>query len=184
MTLGVALLAAGVVIGPGGATLVILHLVLAAGSGHQFAVPGEFVLAIEEPGEFVIFHEWSGVFQGRTVHASPGLPHGAEIVVTAEATGEEIPARAYTGMSSSSGVTKRESLVAFEAAHAGEYRIAVRGDFEGRVFYVAPALLDALLTAILGATVLGILGCGLIVAGLVIVVVALVRRARPEGGLS
>jgi hypothetical protein len=49
---------------------------------------------------------------------------------------------------------------------------------------VAPAFLDALLTAILGASALGMLGCGLIVAGLVIVVVALVRRARPEGGLS
>lgn len=177
-TLAALLIGVGVVLGPGLITAGVLIAISQTRGGVQFAAPGEVTVTADQPRSFVIWHETSGVFDGR-VHSSPrGGAAGLQIVVTQQGDARQIPVRASGGGTMTIGSTQRETLAAFDAPSAGEYRIAVTGDAPGQVLFVAPDFLVGFIVTILATSCGGLVGVACLLTGIVLLVVSVVRRSR------
>lgn len=176
------MIAAGLLIGPGGMlTLIFSTLINATGQGQQFPVPGQITYQAPEPGTYMISNEIRGTFNGSFHSSSPNLPGGMNIAVTHDTTGNAVPL--HGGMTSSSeiGSTMRESITYFDAPAAGSYTINVSGFTGQRIFHVGPTILGTIMLTIFGSLALMLVGLGLIVGGIILIVVTLSQRSAIRG---
>jgi len=148
MALGGVLAAAGLV----------AWLVLTWEEGTQFLAPGRQALTLDT-GEHVVWNDYVTVFEGRSYQSSKDLPDGVQITVT-DGGGAGIALRRASGSTYKGLSTEQVSVMKFDIARPGRYEIAVRGDFQPRVFSVGPDHSGALLWTILGSIALVFLGLG------------------------
>ena len=148
MALGGVLAAAGMV----------AWLVLTWEEGTQFLAPGRQALTLDT-GEHVVWNDHVTVFEGRSYQSSKELPDGVQITVT-DGGGASVVLRRASGATYKGSNTERVSVMKFDSARPGRYEIAVRGDFQPRVFSVGPDNTGALLWSILGSIALVFLGLG------------------------
>ena len=151
-------------------------------SGQQFLAPAAMTLTIDEPGEYVIWHDSVAFFEGKTYSSPPGLPAGATISVTNDQTGKELTLMKRAAASETSPNHQRQSVCSFLAEMAGPYTVKVSGLQRNHVFTVRKALLRPLLKrfALVGVLCLAG-GLTFLVAAAIVIVVALKRaRARKQ----
>lgn len=136
----------------------IAWLVLTWEEGTQFLAPGRQALTLDS-GDHVVWNDYVTVFGGRSYQSSKELPDGVQITVT-DSGGASVVLRRAAGSTYKGSNTERVSVMKFDIARPGRYEIAVRGDFQPRVFSVGPDHTGALLWTILGAIALVFLGLG------------------------
>jgi uncharacterized membrane protein len=136
----------------------VAWLVLTWEEGTQFLTPGRQALTLN-PGEHVVWNDHLTVFEGRSYRSSKDLPDGVQITVT-DGGGAGVVLRRASGATYKGSNTERVAVMEFDIARPGRYEIAVRGDFQPRVFSVGPDHTGALLWTILGAIALVFLGLG------------------------
>jgi uncharacterized membrane protein len=136
----------------------IAWLVLTWEEGAQFVAPGRQALTLDS-GEHVVWNDFITMFEGRSYQSSKDLPGGVQITVT-DGGGASVVLRRASGATYKGSNTERVSVMKFDSARPGRYEIAVRGDFQPRVFSVGPDHTGALLWTILGSIALVFLGLG------------------------
>jgi uncharacterized membrane protein len=136
----------------------IAWLVLTWEEGAQFVAPGRQALTLDS-GEHVVWNDFITVFEGRSYQSSKDLPDGVQITVT-DGGGASVVLRRASGATYKGSNTERVAVMKFDSARPGRYEIAVRGDFQPRVFSVGPDHTSALLWTILGSIALVFLGLG------------------------
>ena len=136
----------------------VAWLVLTWEEGAQFVAPGRQTLTLDS-GEHVVWNDFITVFEGRSYQSSKALPDGVQITVT-DGGGASVVLRRASGAIYKGFNTERVSVMKFDIARPGRYEIAVRGDFQPRVFSVGPDHTGALLWTILGSIALVFLGLG------------------------
>ena len=135
----------------------VAWLVLTWEEGTQFVAPGRQALELNA-GEHVVWNDHVTVFEGRSYQSSKELPDGVQVTVTGG--GASVVLRRASGATYRGSSTERVAVMKFDIARPGRYEIAVRGDFQPRVFSVGPDHTGALLWTIFGAIALAFLGLG------------------------
>jgi len=159
----------------------VAWLVLAWEDGVQFLAPGRQALMLKA-GNHVIWNDHVTVFEGRSYRSSRELPGGVQVTVT-DSGGADVALRSASGMSYKGSSTERVAVMQFDVPRPGRYEIAVRGDFQPRVFSVGPDHVGAVLWTVLGALAALFVGWG---AGIGIAAWAFLQRehareAAPRG---
>ena len=159
-------------------TVFVTGIIPALGSGQQFVAPGAKTLTIDEPGEYVIWHDFVAVFEGLSYSSAPGLPAGATISVTNDQTGEELTLGKGATASETSPNHQRQSVCSFFAETAGRYTVEVSGLQSNHVFTVRKALLRPLMTKIVMMVAFCVAGVFSLLAAAAVVIVVAMKRAR------
>jgi len=171
--------AAGVVAlaGIGVAASLVLGFVSAYEAPVRLLAPGTTSVEIGRPGRYIVWHEHSTVFDGRTFDLPERLPHGVQLEVKAPDGGalRSEPA----SMSVTWGSVKRAAIVSFEASTPGRYTVSAQGDAPPFVLAVGADFTWPLLRAIGGAIAAAVLGLG---AALALALYGFVQRAPASQG--
>jgi uncharacterized membrane protein len=145
----------------------------------RFLAPGSAIVEVTAPGEYVLWHEYRTVFQGRTYRAAPALPSGVDMAVGGP--GGAVPVGAGASQSWKDGDRARQAIGRFNAARAGTYTVSVQGAFEPRVMAVGREFLWRMLGSLGGALLIAFMSVG---AAVGMAVYALGRRpaaTKPAG---
>ena len=148
-------------------------LVLTWEEGTQFLAPGRHALTLNA-GNHVVWNDHVTVFEGRSYQSARALPDGVQVTVT-ESGGAGVALRSASGATYKGWNTERVAVMQFDVARPGRYEIAVRGDFQPRVFSVGPDHVGAVLWTVFGAIAVLFLGWG---AGIGIAAWAFIRREQ------
>jgi len=143
----------------------------------RFTIPGDKEVSLKEPGQYLIYHEYRSVVDGRVYSGSEGLS-GLDVSLSSKKTGEAIPLSVPSATSRyDSGGASGVSLLEFHIQEPGAYRVRA-GYAPGQTG--APAVLSInkdfamkLVLAVFAA--IGIL-FGSIIVSVVIVVWTLIKR--------
>ena len=103
----------------------------------RFLAPGSVQLALAGPGDYVLWHEYRTVFEGRSFDLPAAMPDGARMRVDAP-DGGSLKVNPFGAMSSEGSAGMSKSVAHFEAVAPGVHRVSVEGSFEPRVIAVAP----------------------------------------------
>jgi uncharacterized membrane protein len=153
-------------LGIGVAAALVWRFVATFEEPARFLAPGAAQVTIARPGDYVIWHEYRTVYEGRSFDIPAAMPHGARYVVQAP-DGGSIAVQPYGGMSTEGAGGRSVSVARFEAELPGPHRVAVEGAFEPRVIAVGPHRLWPLLKLIAAVCAALAIGLGLaVVAGL------------------
>jgi len=150
----------------------VAWLVASWEEGTQFLAPGSKPLELRV-GNHVVWNDHVTVFEGRSFQSSKALPDGVKVNVTG--SGGEIALRSASGATYKGWNTERVAVMQFDIARPGRYEIAVRGDFQPRVFSVGPDHVGAVLWTVFGAITVLFLGLG---AGIGVAAWAFIRREQ------
>jgi uncharacterized membrane protein len=161
------------------AAALILHFFSTHEAPTRFLAPGTQSVEIKRPGRTIVWHEHRTLFDGRSFDLPPGLPHGVRLEVTAP-DGARV-ATEPTAVTLKWGRVERAAVVAFDAAAAGRYAVAARGDAQPFVLAVGADFTWPLVRAIGGAIAAVVIGLG---AGLALGLYALLRRAPAAAAVS
>ena len=112
------------------------HAITLMTDSTLFLTPGRVAIEVAKPGNYLIWHNYRAVFQGRTYSADKSLPDGVRFRVDGP-SGEVVVAGA-NGATSTMGETVSVAVASFSAQAAGHYVVAVEGEFPARVFSVGP----------------------------------------------
>ena len=162
------------VLGVGGSSLLALRAIQAMDSVRAFLVPSTQLLAIEEPGVYMLWHDYEGIVQGKVYKSPEALPDGATIVLKNELTAEEIPMVPLGGSTGKSGQHKRVELGRYTILVPGKYVLSVSGFDDQRVLSFDQVYPDRFRRSAIQGNIVYALGW--LGALLVIVVVIVLRR--------
>jgi uncharacterized membrane protein len=128
-----------------------------------FLAPGEAQVWLAAPGEYILWHNYRTVHDGRSFDRPPKMPDGTRFRVHGP-DGDTILLRGYGGMSSEGADGSSLSVGRFAAAQPGPHRVAVEGTFEARVMAVGPDRLWPIARLVGQVFVIVVLGLGLAIA--------------------
>jgi uncharacterized membrane protein len=129
----------------------------------RFLAPGEAQVSLAGPGDYIVWHEYRTVYQGRTFDLARAMPDGTRYRVQAP-DGSAIGVELYAGMSSEGTEGSSVSVAHFAAPLAGIYRVAVEGLPEPRVMAVGPNRLWPIMKLAGEVSVVLVLALGVAVA--------------------
>lgn len=150
------------------------------GAGKSFSVPGETTITVARPGDYTLWQEDRTLVDGRLRTFPETLPSGLTVEVTRVPEGTPVEVRPYWGATMTTPSASRRSVAAMTFTAPGDYRVAVPGLEEERLFYIGE---DVILRTIQTVLLCGGTGLLLILAGIgfeVYVLVRLVRRRRQQ----
>jgi hypothetical protein len=150
----------------------------------RVVVPGESVVALEEPGTYTIFHELSGTLDGVVYSASD--ISGLKVTLESVATGEAVELRRPAASTSyDMGGSSAVGIFAFTIDTPGEYRLSAAYDDGGSepraILSMASGFVGKLVAVILDAVALVI---GSIALAVVIGILTFLRRRKAMAGAS
>jgi len=125
----------------------------------QFLGPGRQAIELARGGKYVLWSDYSTLFEGQRYDGLEALPPGSRLQVIHVATGAALAVGAAAGAGSNIYGTKRKSIASFVAPEPGRYEIIIEGDFPRQVFSASADVLAGTLWAIFG-------GAAAILAGL------------------
>lgn len=159
---------------------VVFFTMLRPGNDSQtLLIPGETVVAIDEPGEYLIWAVQNGIHDGQLYAGSDSLPHGARSGVTRVDDGASIPLLPANGaMSSTIGSRTSTSVARFEIDAPGEYNISVQGGFSPRVITIGRSGFASVATMLVPFFCASLISMGMGLAGLTVLIVTIVGHAR------
>jgi len=143
-------------------------------------VPGESVIALDQPGTYTIFHETNGTVDG-VVYTAPDIS-GLKVAVQSADTGEAVPLnRTIANTTYEFGGSSGVGLFEFAVDKPGDYRLSAAYD-DGRA---EPRTILSLSSGFVGNLVVAILVTIGLVFGSIALAVALgvttfVRRRRQQ----
>lgn len=141
----------------GGATMV-WRAAVSISDVEQFPGPGRLIVQAAVPDDYMLWHDYKTVFQGRAYAGDKSLPDGARFRVTGPGGG--VLVAGSNGATASVGETERVAVASFVASVPGRYEIVVEGDFPMRVFSVGPDNLLKSFGLIFGGIVMILLSLG------------------------
>jgi hypothetical protein len=162
----------------GARDLISTRLDAVAASMRRFVVPGTVELTLEQPGTYTIYHEASGVIDGK-LYVSENV-NGLQVRVAAVPGDAPVPVSTPGGsetysLSGASGV----AVLAFDAAAAGRYRLTAGydgGKTEPKVvLMVARGMLRRMMSAIFAGIAPGFGGFAVALA---IIITTAVKRGQ------
>lgn len=137
------------------------HAVTLITDARQFLAPGGITIEVAAPGDYLLWHNYRTVFEGRAYSTEKSLPDGVRFHV--DGPDGMVTVSGANGATSTMGETESVAVASFTAATPGRYGIAIGGEFQPRVFSVGPdnlvkgfALIFGGASAILLAVVAGI----------------------------
>ena len=111
-------------IGAGGGTSLLVWQVLGLNAGQPFPVPSKQEFKIDEPGTYVLWHNYKITFNGTVYNKPESLPGQAEILLTHE--GREVPMKSSWGVTTTSGNHEKKEIGRHEIDTSGEYTLMFR----------------------------------------------------------
>jgi len=160
-------------LGAGGGTALLIVRIASLSKGETFLAPVERSFAIEEPGTYILWHDYRILFEGRAFNTEPSLPSGAGIRLSHR--GEEIPTARSWGATVTSGQHEKSEVARYVIEEPGEYTLAITGLHEDHVFSFARSGVKGILGAAFACLLLNLLGW---IGAPVVIIVVLVRRSR------
>lgn len=112
------------------------HAITLMTDSTQFMTPGRVVIEVAKPGNYLIWHDYRAVFQGRSYLAEKSLPDGVRFRV--DGPNGEVGVAGANGATSTMGETVSVAVASFSARNPGRYEVSVEGEFPVRVFSVGP----------------------------------------------
>lgn len=103
---------------------------------EQFLAPGGVAIEVTAPGDYLLWHNYRAVFQGRAYSAEKSLPDGVSFRVNGP--DGAVTVSGANGATSEMGETESVAVATFPAATPGHYEVVVEGEFPARVFSVGP----------------------------------------------
>ena len=119
------------------AALLVWRFVGAFEPAQRFLAPGRAELQLAGSGDYVIWHDYRTVYEGRSYDVAEALPGGARFRVRAP-DGTSPQVEPLAGMRSDGSQGRSVSVARFSAPAAGLYEVAVEGAFEARPVSVGP----------------------------------------------
>lgn len=148
----------------------IIYLVLSVlgtmGEGNRILVPGEVVIDLQEPGDYVIYHEFVSNYEGRIFNQQPGQFINGLYLEVIEESSNKVMKLQQTELTANYQISSRQgvSILRFTIEDSGKYLIkATYPDGKGNeaVINIQQSILKSLLNPLL--TMFAILGGSLIV---------------------
>jgi hypothetical protein len=181
--IGITLLAAGSLCMVGGLASIGWGIARVVGSFRTIATlesSGRTSFTVEEPGTVTLWHDYQTIHQGTTVEHPSSLPSGFHFQINDPVRGlKPMDSRSMT-TTMSSGPTSRMAVGSFELPEAGTYELIVEGP-EPRIFSLTEGGSMAGIGGFFGGMGLGILGgmlgFGLLLAGVIVLLTA--KRKTP-----
>lgn len=112
------------------------HAVALITDVRQFLAPGGISIEVATPGDYLLWHDYRAVFEGRVYSTEKSLPD--EIRFRVDGPDGTVTVSGANGATSTMGETESVAVVSFPAAAPGHYHIAIEGEFPARVFSVGP----------------------------------------------
>jgi hypothetical protein len=155
--------------------------------GSALQAPGSLEISIKTPGKYVLWNNYSTVFEGRSYSFRKELPNGLSFSLNEKSSGSQVPFQSGPGMLFTSGSEGKASVGSFEVAKAGRYLLTVTGNPEKRIFSFERSLLGKagsfFLFLVLGILLSFAAGAGALVF-IVLGIVDLVRENRTLSGVE
>ena len=163
------------VVGVGGGIALLISRIIDLPKGRTFLVPSTQTFTIDQPGTYVLWHDYHIIFKGKVYSKPEGLPDQATIVLENKQTREEIPMSGSWHSEVSSGEHKKSEVGSYRIEQAGTYVLSVTG-FDGEyVCSFVRSHLKGMLGAIVGCVVLDLTG---LLGATAIIIFILVARSR------
>lgn len=147
---------------------------LSAPKPVSFIVPGSHAFNLTTPGEYVLWHNYKTIFEGKTF-SSNALPGGLQMQLSNITARTVVPLVPDQSTTVSSGSDARRSIATFTVANPGQYLLSVQGAAPEMVFSFGNAMFGNMAAGVVAAI---ILAPTLLLSGLVIAVWAFVSRQR------
>lgn len=158
--------------GVGGGTFVLIRQMITLPDDDTFSAPASRTLRINEPGKYVLWHDYKVMFNGRMYNKPEALPDQTVISLTRD--GREIPGNPSLSSCVTSGQNEKRSVMRYQLDEAGEYMFSITGLDEERIFSFGPSRIKDILFAIALCLVLNLFGW---IGAPAVVVIVLVKRA-------
>ena len=139
-----------------------------------FIVPGSRAFNLTTPGEYVLWHNYKTIFEGKTF-SSNALPGGLQMQLSNITARTVVPLVPDQSTTVTSGSDARRSIATFTVTNPGQYLLSVQGTAPEMVFSFGKAMFGNMAVGVVAAI---IMAPTLIITGLVIGVWALVSRQR------
>ena len=147
---------------------------LSAPKPVPFIVPGSHPFNLTSPGEYVLWHNYDTIFEGKTF-SSNALPGGLQMQLSNITARTVVPLVPDQSTTVSSGSDARRSVATFTVTNPGQYLLSVQGAAPEMVFSFGKAMFGNMAAGVIAAIVLA---PTLLISGLVIGVWALITRQR------
>jgi uncharacterized membrane protein len=145
------------------AALLVWRFVAAFEPATRFLVPGEALVSIAMPGEYIVWHEHRTVHEGRAFNVPPAMPDGTRYRVLGP-DARTVAVEPQSGMTSEGSEGRSVSVARFEAPLRGVYRLSVELGPEPRVLAVAPNRVWPILKLTAEVSAIAVLALGLALA--------------------
>lgn len=160
----------GIVVIP---SVMVFSFLLNQPEHHQFKVPGETTVKVEEPGRYYLWDDFETIYENQSYVRRPGIADGL-IIYFKDEKGRYLDFERDVSMSSESLGEHRKSIGYVHVEEPGEITIQIKGNMEERIFSISRSwFLRFFLTMMLGVTSSVIVG----IIGIVMCIVGVVRLA-------
>jgi hypothetical protein len=147
---------------------------LSAPKPVPFIVPGSHPFNLTTPGEFVLWHNYDTIFEGKTF-SSNALPGGLQMQLSNITARTVVPLVPNQSTTVSSRSDARRSVATFTVTNSGQYLLSVQGAAPEMVFSFGKAMFANMAAGVIATIVLA---PTLLISGLAIGVWALITRQR------
>jgi len=171
----------GALLGLGSVVAAVVWAVGQSAGAVSFASPGETVFDAPNGESGTIWNEIQGATRGPRGAMMARPPAGLSVQVTDAETGRDVPVRASAMMMwERVGSTGRLAIYQFTPRKPGKY--IVRGSGPACTLTVSKGAPGGMVGGVLGGMCGGLIGGLVFVAGMMMVIITVVRHSRTGGG--
>lgn len=164
------------VVGVGGGTTLLLREVLHRGTEITFKAPVSRTIAIDDPGTYILSHDYRIMYRGKKYEEDPALPESAQI--TLMGPDGAITMEKSWGSGSTSEEHSRIEIGRFEIPAPGDYALTVANLPSPRVMTLSESVIVQIIMSAIASILLSLLGWFGAPAVVIVVVAKRIRNKR------
>jgi len=171
------------VAGVGGGIAWLLHQFFQGGEDPiRFVAPAAIRVQVDRPGRYAIWHDAEGVHENRVFRNTPALPTNMILSVLGGPSNEVVTLEPAVALPRRIPDGVRHAVATCRIGWPGEYLVRASGGDEPRLLVFGPASSGSLLAAVVGCSLLNLIGWGGSLAVVIWVVAGRLKmkRVRPE----
>ncbi len=142
--------------GVGGGTALLLTEVFNTGTEITFTAPADRTFTIDDPGTYIISHDYRTYFRGRKYDEDPQLPESTQVSI--KGPSGDVPIKESWGSGSTSEEHSRVEVGRCEITSPGEYTLSVSGLPAPRVMTFSQSVIVRIVFSAIASILLSLLG--------------------------
>jgi hypothetical protein len=143
-------------LGVGGGTTLMLKQVLGQGGEISFVAPTTRTFEVEDPGTYVLSHDYKVTFEGMPYDKPAALP--GQVSISLKGDDGEVEMADSWGSGSTSADHERQEVGRFKIAKPGSYTLSISGLAEPRVLTLAQSVIVKIVFATIACLLLNLFG--------------------------